>query len=97
MDRAIADEEAEGFVKLITAPDGKLLGVTIVGAHAGDLLHEYILAMKQGATIKDVLSMIHIYPTMAEANRFAAGEWNKQHISPRLLSISERLNRFMRG
>ena len=97
LDRAIADEEAEGFVKLITAPDGKLLGVTIVGAHAGDLLHEYILAMKQGATIKDVLSMIHIYPTMAEANRFAAGEWNKQHISPRLLSISERLNRFMRG
>lgn len=97
LDRAIADEEAEGFVKLITSPKGKLLGVTIVGAHAGDLLHEYILAMKQGAGIKDVLSMIHIYPTMAEASRFAAGEWNKKHLSPRLLSISEKLNRLLRG
>ena len=97
LDRAIADEEAEGFVKLVTSPGGDLLGVTIVGAHAGDLLHEYVLAMKQGAKIKDVLSMIHIYPTLAEANRFAASEWNKKHISPKLLSISERLNTFMRG
>ena len=97
LDRAIADEEAEGFVKLVTSPGGNLLGVTIVGAHAGDLLHEYVLAMKQGAKIKDVLSMIHIYPTLAEANRFAASEWNKKRISPKLLSISERLNTFMRG
>lgn len=97
LDRAIADEEAEGFVKLITTPKGDILGVTIVGAHAGDLLHEYILAMKQGAKVKDVLSMIHIYPTMAEASRFAASEWKKSHISPRLLSISAWLNRLLRG
>ncbi len=97
LDRAIADEEAEGFVKLVATPGGELLGVTIVGAHAGDLLHEYVLAMKQGAKIKDILSMIHIYPTLAEANRFAAGEWNKKHLSPTLLSLSERINRFTRG
>ena len=97
LDRAIADEEAEGFVKLITAPGGKLLGVTIVGDHAGDLLHEYILAMKKKLRPKDILSMIHIYPTLAESSRFAAGEWNKAHLSPALLNISEWLNRWMRG
>jgi len=97
LDRAIADEEAEGFVKLITAPNGKILGVTIVGDHAGDLLHEYILAMKKGATVKEVLGMIHIYPTLAEANRFAAGEWNKAHISAKGLAFAEWLNRRLRG
>ena len=98
LDRAIADEEAEGFVKLITAPQsGKLLGVTIVGDHAGDLLHEYILAMKAGLGVKDVLSMIHIYPTLAESSRFAASEWQKAHLNPTLLSISEKLNRWLRG
>lgn len=97
LDRAIADEEAEGFVKLITAPGGKLLGVTIVGAHAGDLLHEYILAMKKGASLKDVLGTIHIYPTLAEANRFAAGEWNKANLSPNGLAFAKWLNRRLRG
>lgn len=98
LDRAIADGEAEGFVKLLTVPGGdKILGVTIVGDHAGDLLHEYILAMKKGGTLKDILGMIHIYPTLAEANRFAAGEWKKAHLSKTLLSISERLNKFLRG
>lgn len=97
LDRAIADEEAEGYVKLITAPGGKLLGVTIVGDHAGDLLHEYILAMKKGHRPKDVLGMIHIYPTLAESSRFAASEWSKAHINPTLLKVSEWLNRKMRG
>ena len=97
LDRAIADSEAEGYVKLITSPAGKILGVTIVGDHAGDLIHEYILAMKKGVSVKEILSTIHIYPTLAEANRFAAGEWNKAHLSPRLLSLSEWLNRKLRG
>ncbi len=97
LDRAIADEEATGFVKLITSPKGKILGVTIVGDHAGDLIHEYIFAMKKKAHIKEVLSMIHIYPTLAEANRFAAGVWSKSHLSAKLLSISEKINNFMRG
>ena len=97
LDRAIADEEAEGFVKLITTPSGQLLGVTIVGDHAGDLIHEYILAMKKKLTPKDVLGTIHIYPTLAESSRFAAGEWNKAHLSPTLLKVSEWLNRRLRG
>ena len=97
LDRAIADEEAEGFVKLLTAPgSGKLLGATIVGDHAGDLLHEYILAMRKGLTVKDVQG-IHIYPTLAEANNFAATEWRKARLSPALIKASEFINRFLRG
>lgn len=97
LDRAIADEEAEGYVRLITTPAGKLLGVTIVGDHAGDLLHEYIVAMKKGMTLREILSTIHIYPTLAEANRFAASEWSKKHLSARLLEFSGWLNRVLRG
>ena len=98
LDRAIADEEGEGFVKLLVEPGGKkLLGVTIVGAHAGDLIHEYILAMKHNLSPDAILSTIHIYPTLAEANRFAASEWKKSRLSPRLLAIGERLNRWLRG
>jgi pyruvate/2-oxoglutarate dehydrogenase complex dihydrolipoamide dehydrogenase (E3) component len=98
LDRAIADEEAEGFVKLLTEPGSKkLLGVTIVGDHAGDLIHEYILAMKKGLKVTDILGMIHIYPTLAESNRFAASEWYKAHPSSLMLSISEWLNRRNRG
>ena len=98
LDRAIADEEAEGFVKLITAAGSdKILGVTIVGDHAGDLLHEYVLAMKKGARLKDIMGMIHIYPTLAEANRFAASEWKKSHLSEKMLSFSAWLNDRLRG
>ena len=97
LDRAIADEEAEGFVKLLTAPgSGKLLGVTIVGDHAGDLLHEYILAMRKGMSVKDILG-IHIYPTLAEANNFAASEWRKARLSPALIGVAEKINKFLRG
>ena len=98
LDRAIADEEAEGFVKLLTVPgNGTLLGVTIVGDHAGDLLHEYVLAMRKNLTVKDILGTIHIYPTLAESNKFAAGEWQKQHVPPIALTIGEKLNKFLRG
>ena len=98
LDRAIADEEAEGFVKLLTAPGGgRLLGVTIVGDHAGDLLHEYVLAMRKKLAVKDVLRTIHIYPTLAEANKMAAGEWQKTHVPPFAISIGEKLGRFLRG
>lgn len=98
LDRAIADEEAEGFVKLLTVPEsGRLLGVTIVGDHAGDLLHEYVLAMRKKLTVKDILGTIHIYPTLSEANKFAAGEWQKAHVPPVAISIGEKLNRFLRG
>lgn len=99
LDRAIADEEAHGFVKLLTEPGrkGKLLGVTIVGDHAGDLLHEYVLAMRKKLSVNDILGTIHIYPTLAEANKLAAGNWKKERVSPRMLSLAEKINRFLRG
>ena len=98
LDRALADEEATGFVKLLTAPgSNKILGATLVGDHAGDLIHEYVLAMRKKLTADDVLSTIHIYPTLAEANKKAAGEWKKAHLPPVALSIGEKLNRFLRG
>lgn len=97
LDRAIADEEAHGFVKLITNPKGKILGVTIVGDHAGDLIHEYILAMKQGLKVTDIMGMIHIYPTLSESNRFAASEWKKKHINQGVLNFFKKFNTYLRG
>ena len=78
LDRAIAESETKGFVKVLTPPGkDKILGVTIVGAHAGELLAEYVLAMKHNLGLNKILGTIHTYPTMAEANKFAAGEWKK--------------------
>jgi len=77
LDRAIADSAAKGFVKVLTVPGkDKILGVTIVGEHAGDLLAEFVLAMKHGLGLNKVLGTIHTYPTWAEANKYAAGEGN---------------------
>jgi dihydrolipoamide dehydrogenase len=78
LDRAIADEEAHGFVKVLTAPGtDRILGVTLVGEHAGDLIAEYVLAMKHGLGLNKILGTIHIYPTLAEANKYAAGAWKR--------------------
>ena len=86
LDRAIADSEAHGFVKVLTVPGkDKILGVTIVGTHAGDLLAEYVLAMKQGLGLNKILGTIHTYPTLAEANKYAAGEWKRAHQPHKLL------------
>ncbi len=80
LDRAIADSEAHGFVKVVTVPGkDKILGVTIVGVHAGDLLAEYVLAMKYGMGLNKILGTIHTYPTLAEANKYVAGEWKRAH------------------
>jgi len=82
LDRAIADEEAHGFVKVLTAPGtDRILGVTIAGAHAGDLLAEYVLAMKHGLGLAKILGTIHTYPTMAEANKYAAGAWKRSTVT----------------
>jgi len=80
LDRAIADGAARGFVKVIT-PRGsdKVLGATIVGEHAGDLIVEFVAAMRQGFGLNRILGTIHIYPTLAEANKYAAGEWKRAH------------------
>lgn len=80
LDRAIAESATEGFVKVLTPPGkDRILGVTIVGQNAGELLTEYVLAMKHGLGLGKILGTIHTYPTMAEANKFAAGEWRKKH------------------
>lgn len=95
LDRAIADGNAEGFVKVLTPPDSdRILGVTIVGANASDLIAEYVLAMKHGIGLKKILGTIHIYPTMAEANKYAAGEWGKAHAPQKLLRWVERFHRW---
>ena len=98
LDRAIADGEAHGFVKVLTAPGkDKILGATIVGEHAGDLLAEYVLAMRHGIGLNQILSTIHIYPTLAEANKYAAGVWKKAHAPEKLLAWVERFHGWRRG
>jgi pyruvate/2-oxoglutarate dehydrogenase complex dihydrolipoamide dehydrogenase (E3) component/uncharacterized membrane protein YdjX (TVP38/TMEM64 family) len=87
LDRAIADSEAHGFVKVLTLPGkDKILGVTIVGEHAGDLIAEFVLAMKHGLGLNKILGTIHIYPTLAEANKYAAGAWKRAHAPQKLLA-----------
>ena len=87
LDRAIADGEAHGFVKVLTVPGkDKILGVTIVGEHAGDLLAEFVLAMKHGIGLNKILGTIHIYPTLAEANKYVAGVWKRNHAPKALLA-----------
>jgi len=78
LDRAIADGEAHGFVKVLTVPGtDRILGATLVGEHAGDLLAEYVLAMKHGLGLNKILGTIHSYPTLAEATKYAAGAWKR--------------------
>ena len=98
LDRAIADSEAHGFLKVLTVPGkDKILGVTIVGEHAGDLIAEYVLAMKQGIGLNKILGTIHIYPTLAEANKYVAGNWKKAHAPQKLLAWVERFHAWRRG
>jgi len=98
LDRAIADSEAHGFIKVLTVPGkDKILGVTIVGEHAGDLIAEYVLAMKQGIGLNKILGTIHIYPTLAEANKYVAGNWKKAHAPQKLLAWVERFHAWRRG
>ena len=86
LDRALADEEGRGFVKVLTPPGkDRILGATIVGHHAGELIAEFILAMKWKLGLKKLMGTIHIYPTLTEANKFAASAWRKNHAPTRLL------------
>ena len=98
LDRAIADSEAHGFVKVLTVPGkDRILGVTIVGEHAGDLIAEYVLAMKHGIGLNKILGTIHIYPTMAEANKYVAGEWKRAHAPQKLLEWVGRFHAWRRA
>ncbi|MGD8476223.1 MAG: FAD-dependent oxidoreductase, partial [Burkholderiales bacterium] len=98
LDRAIADSEAHGMVKVLTVPGkDRILGVTIVGEHAGDLIAEYIIAMRHGLGLNKILGTIHIYPTLAEANKYAAGVWKREHAPQRVLQWLKRYHAWMRG
>ena len=98
LDRAIADGAAHGFVKVLTVPGkDRILGATIVGEHAGDLLAEYVLAMKHGLGLNKILGTIHTYPTLSEANKFVAGEWKRAHAPQKLLQWVSRYHAWERA
>jgi len=95
LDRALADGHAAGVVKVLTVPGkDKILGATIVGSHAGDLIAEFVLAMKHGLGMNKLLGTIHAYPTWMEANKFAAGNWKKAHTPQWALNLLERFHRW---
>lgn len=98
LDRAIADGVDHGVVKILTVPGrDTILGVTIVGEHAGDLVSEFVFAMKHKLGLKKILGTIHIYPTLAESNKYAAGEWQKAHAPEWLLGWVERFHAWQRS
>ncbi|GJL73432.1 MAG: pyridine nucleotide-disulfide oxidoreductase [Nitrosomonas sp.] len=98
LDRAIADEAAHGFVKVLTVPGkDRILGVTIASAHASDLLAEFVLAMKHGLGLNKILGTIHTYPTWSEANKYAAGEWKRAHAPHLILQLIEKYHTKRRG
>ena len=98
LDRAITDGADRGFVKVLTVPGkDRILGVTIVGEHAGELLAEFVLAMKHGLGLNKLLGTIHAYPTFAEANKSVAGEWKRAHAPQRVLRWLERHHAWLRG
>jgi len=98
LDRAIADGADRGFVKVLTVPGkDKILGVTIVGEHGGDLLAEFVLAMKHGLGLNKILGTIHTYPTLSESNKYVAGEWKRAHAPEKLLAWIERYHNWKRG
>ena len=96
LDRAITEGEARGVVKVLTAPGrDKILGATLVGEHAGELITEYISAMRQGFGMNKILGTIHIYPTLSEANKFAAGAWKQAHAPRFALALLKKYHRWM--
>ena len=98
LSRAIADSEASGQVKVLTPPGkDRILGVTIAGEHAGDLLHEFVLAMQNRLGLSKILGTIHIYPTLAESARFAAGNWKRRQVSERTMRMLRGFNNWRRS
>ncbi|HQT75779.1 MAG: hypothetical protein B7Z80_21070 [Rhodospirillales bacterium 20-64-7] len=98
LDRAIVDGATEGFLKVLTPPGkDRILGATIVGAHAGEMLAEFALAMRHGIGLKGILGTVHPYPTYAEANRYLAGAWRRAHASPTALGLLARFHAWRRG
>lgn len=98
LDRALTEDQAFGMVKVLTAPGkDKILGATIVGAQAGELIAEFVLAMKHNIGLNKILGTIHIYPTMAEANKYLAGNWKRANAPEKLLQWVERFHSWRRS
>lgn len=98
LDRAIADSVDYGFVKVLTKKGtDKILGVTIVGENAGNLIAEFVLAMKYNLGLNKILGTIHIYPTLTESNKYAAGEWKKARKPEKILNFLKKYHTWMRG
>ncbi|HHZ88609.1 MAG TPA: pyridine nucleotide-disulfide oxidoreductase [Chromatiaceae bacterium] len=98
LDRAIADDATQGFVRVLTVPGkDRILGATIVASHAGDMITEYVTAMRHGLGLNKILSTVHAYPTFSEANKYAAGEWKRQHAPKKLLNWVKRYHAWRRG
>jgi hypothetical protein len=98
LDRAIADGEAHGMVKVLTQPGtDRILGATIAGEHAGDLLVEYVTAMRYGIGLNKILGTIHTYPTLAEANKYAAGVWKRSTVTQGQMQVATAFNAWTRG
>lgn len=98
LDRAIVDSAQEGFVKVITEKGSdQILGVTIVGHHAGEMIGEFVLAMKYKLGLNKILGTIHAYPTFIEANKYVAGIWKREHVNASLLNWAERFNAWRRN
>jgi dihydrolipoamide dehydrogenase len=98
LDRAITDGEAHGMVKVLTRPGtDKILGATIAGEHAGDLIAEFVMAMKHGIGLNKILGTIHIYPTFAEANKYVAGAWKRSKVTRGQMAFAQAFNDWTRG
>ena len=98
LDRAIADGERHGFIEVLTVPGkDRILGATIVGAHAGERIAEFVLAMRHRLGLGKILGTIHAYPTLMEGNKYLAGEWKRAHQPTRLLALLARYHSWRRG
>jgi len=98
LDRAIADGEAHGFIKVLTVPGkDKILGATIVGHHSGDIIVEYVTAMKYNLGLNKILGTIHIYPTLTETNKFVAGNWKRAHVPEKIMALLPKFHQWRRG
>lgn len=98
LDRGLADEAAHGLVKVLTEKGkDRIIGVTIAAEHAGEMIAEYVLAMKHGIGLNKILGTIHVYPTYMEANKFAASEWRKANKPEWALDIAEKFHAWRRG
>lgn len=98
LDRALAEGAGEGFVRIVTAKGSdKILGVTVCGAHAAEVLAEFVLAMRHGLGLGRILATPHVYPSWSEAAKNAAGRWRQAHVNPRTLRLAERFMAWRRG